>query len=96
MKKLIAVAPILYGCTQYEVGDALPEDSAWTETWLENHTAAWIEDSDLNKTAAKAIPMTAEPGQIGLSTTGMPDDLAGKIPKTPAREKPKPRKRKTT
>lgn len=95
MKKLVAIAPILYKAFQYEVGDVLPDDTPMTETWLENRAAVWKEDDEQPKKAPKAIPMTAEPGMPGLSTTGNPDDLVGKIPKSPLREKPAPRRKKT-
>lgn len=93
-KRLIAVLPILCGAYQYEVGDVLPEDTGMTETWLDTGAAIWKEDGQTTP-AAKAIPVTAEPGITGLSTTGNQEDLVGKIPKDPLREKPKPRRKKT-
>lgn len=94
-KHLIAVIPILYKATQYEVGDVLPEDTAMTDTWLERGAAVWKEDGQI-KPAPKATPVTAEPGVTGLSATGNPEDLVGKVPKDPLREKPKPRRKMKT
>ena len=34
----------------------------------------------------KATPLTAQPGQIGISNSGNEDDLAGRLPKTIERE----------
>ena len=79
--RLIAKVPILYFAHLYEVGDELP---------LQNQTMidAWLEDGQEVKKPAKrpkAKMATARPGQIGISTTGNEEDLAGRIPDTPAR-----------
>lgn len=92
MKRLEAIAPITYGAYSYDVGDELPQNEE-TETWVANGVAVWKEDEQ-TKAAPKAIPFTAEPGITGLSTTGNPDDLVGKVPKSPLREKDKPKSKR--
>ena len=47
------------------------------------------EDSEPIVTGETAEPQTAEPGLPGESGFGEPDELAGKVPKTPARAKAK-------
>lgn len=93
--KLRAVQPILYRAHQYEVGDELP-DSEMKQTWLDAGTAVMAEDEPAAK-VPKATPLTAQPGQIGISNSGNEDDLAGRLPKTIERAKEpeiKPRSRK--
>lgn len=95
MSKLVAVYPILLGAHQYEVGDTLPEDSSMAETWLASGAAVRKEDTETAAAAPKARLVTAEPGEFGKSEDGDPDALVGKLPKSPQREKPAPRKRRT-
>ena len=94
MKSLIALIPICHGAYVYEPGDKLPEDPEWTDVWIASGAAAWKDVDEQKAPARKAIPVTAEPGVTGLSTTGNPEDLIGKVPKDPIREKPQPRKKK--
>lgn len=82
--KLVAVYPILYGAHQYKVGDELP-DSEMKQAWLDAGTAVMAEDESAVK-VPKATPLTAQPGQIGISNSGNEDDLAGRLPKTIERE----------
>lgn len=44
------------------------------------------EDSETIVTDKKANPQTAEPGLPGESGSGEPDELVGKVPKTPERK----------
>ena len=44
------------------------------------------ENSETIVTDKKAIPQTAEPGLPGESGSGEPDELVGKVPKTPERK----------
>ena len=95
MTKLIATRPILYLCHQYEVGDELPEaDSSTVTQWMANGVVALIEDNGAARKAAKAIPVTAQPGAPGLSSDGDPDELAGRVPSTPERKRPVRKARK--
>lgn len=82
--KLVAVRPILYRAHKYEVGDELP-DSEMKQAWLDAGTAVMAEDEPAVK-VPKATPLTAQPGQIGISNSGNEDDLAGRLPKTIERE----------
>lgn len=85
--KLIATYPILYQSTQYEVGQSLPaNDQSMVQAWLDAGTAKWQQEE--TTPAAKAKPVTAEPGLAGQSANGeTADSLVGKVPKTPARSK---------
>ena len=87
--KLVAVYPILYGARQYEVGDELPlQSQTMVDAWLKAGTAERLEDGQEQKKPAKrpkARMATARPGQIGISTTGNEEDLAGRIPDSPER-----------
>ena len=93
--KLRAARPILYRSTQYGVGDVLPADNqAMVEAWLSAGSAAWGEDEEAPAPKApKARLATAEPGLSGRSSDGDPEALVGRIPKTPERGKPKPRRK---
>lgn len=84
MPSLIAKCPILHKCKQYGTGDKLPtSDPVMLQAWLNAGSAEWQEEEPApKKKAAKAVPVTAEPGMPGISQTGDPDDLIGKIPKT--------------
>lgn len=87
--RLIAKVPILYFAHLYEVGDELPlQNQTMIDAWLEAGTAERLEDGQEVKKPAKrpkAKMATARPGQIGISTTGNEEDLAGRILDTPAR-----------
>lgn len=83
MMKLIATYPILYRATQYKIGQEIPaDDSTMVQAWIDAGTAKWI-DPDAQpepKKAAKAKPVTAEPGLPGTTSTGK-RALAGKVTK---------------
>lgn len=81
---LTAVQPILYGMHQYEVGDELPQTEL-TETWVRSGAAAWMEKS--SETTPKAYLVTAQPGRSGISSSGNPEDLVGRITPNPLRER---------
>lgn len=87
MTTLRAMRPILYRSTQYREGDALPADHEPTvAAWLEAGSAKWIDDEGLSKKAPKAKPVTAPPGQTGLSSDGDPDARVGHLPDKPSRK----------
>lgn len=87
--KLIAKVPILYFAHLYQIGDELPlQDQTMVDAWMEAGTAERLEDGQEQKKPAKrpkARMATARPGQIGISTTGNEEDLAGRIPDSPER-----------
>lgn len=88
MKKLIAKYPILHQSTQYQVGDELPTgDTSTVKEWNAAGTAVWIGEDEPK--AAKANLKTATPGQPGKAVGGeqAEENLVGKVPKTPARNK---------
>ena len=102
MEKLIATYPILYLSKQYEVGDELPaNDPKMVKAWLEAKTAVWKdsssdteEDSDTEKAEAEelppalATPASAEAGVEGSAVNAETEDnLVGKVPKTPTRNR---------
>ena len=87
MQRLIAIAPILYGNTQYEPGDELPtNDRDYAEAWLDNASAIWKDDEaeQDEETPAKAIarPRTARAGRTGIAapSSGAETDLVGRVP----------------
>lgn len=88
--KLTAKMPILYRAHLYDVGDELPAmDQIMVQAWLEAGSAEWKEDTQEAERPAKkpkAKKATAQPGQIGMSTTGNQEDLAGRIPDTQERK----------
>lgn len=83
-RKLVALMPILFRCAQYRTGDTLPTDDAtMVDAWINAGSARWEEktqDARPKKAKAKAVAATATPGLPGLSNTGNPEDLAGRIP----------------
>ena len=87
--RLIAKVPILYFAHLYEVGDELPlQDPPRVDAWLEAGPAERLEDGQQQTQPAKrpqARMAPARPGQIGISTTGNEEDLAGRIPDSPER-----------
>lgn len=97
MMKLIAKQPILYKAKQYLFGDELPtSDEKMAEAWIGAGSACWSEEDEEQAASAKATAMTAQPGATGVSSTGNNEDLIGRIPESAEREKPKPRKRRTS
>lgn len=89
--KLIAKRPVLYRAHLYDAGDELPvTDQIMVQAWLEAESAEWKEDTKKTDEPAKkpkAKKATAQPGQIGISSTGNQEDLAGRIPDTPGRKR---------
>lgn len=99
---LIAKRPILHLAKLYHVGDELPtSDPVMLDAWLDAGSAEWqkdpaeVEEVPVDKqqenletivTDKKANPQTAEPGLPGESGSGEPDELVGKVPKTPERK----------
>lgn len=93
MMRLIARKPILHLSRQYMPGDELPtSDTTMMQAWIDAETAFWKDDEEATK-PKKAKMVTAMPGVSGISTTGNEEDLAGRIPDSPEREKPKPKRR---
>lgn len=89
MKKLIAVCPILYLGSLYNVGDTLPTFSSdMVNAWLGAGTAVW-KDTEKEISNPTALPASAEAGLSGSVTLGESDgqDLVGKVPKTDKRKK---------
>ena len=86
---LKATRPVLLCNTQYEAGDTLPADNdRLVEAWLEAGSAVWKdEEQAAPEEPAKAVPVTAPPGQPGLSSDGDPDALIGRIPDNPPRKR---------
>ena len=86
---LKATRPVLLRNTQYRTGDTLPADNElMVEAWLEAGSAVWTdEDETAPEEAAKAVPVTAPPGQPGLSSDGDPDALIGRVPDKPPRKR---------
>lgn len=84
--KLVAIYPILYRSHQYEIGDTLPaDDQSMVQAWIDAKTAMWQEET---VPGAKAKPVTAQVGLAGQSPNGeTADNVAGRVPKTPARSK---------
>ena len=66
----------------------LPEEEK-TEAENETPEEEQPEDEVPIVTGETAEPQTAEPGLPGDSGSGEPDELAGKVPKTPAKAKAK-------
>nr|WP_325300182.1 hypothetical protein [uncultured Dysosmobacter sp.] len=95
-KRLVALTPILFRCIQYQRGDTLPADNkTMVDAWINAGSARWedeAQDAKTKKAKAKAVAATATPGRPGISTTGNQEDLAGRIPETPERQKPKPKR----
>lgn len=87
--KLTAKIPILYRAHLYDIGDELPAtDQIMVQAWMEAGSAKWNEDTkeaERPVKKSKARKATAQPGQIGMSTTGNLEDLAGRIPDTQER-----------
>ena len=100
MKQLIATYPILFENQQYEFGDELPTHNAeFVAIWIENGTAKWQEEMEEKKNTVKARRITAEVGLTGSAypSSGMEQDLIGKIPSKQARgvqSEPTTRRRK--
>lgn len=86
---LKATRPVLLCNTQYRAGDTLPADNElMVEAWLEAGSAVWTDEEETApEEAAKAVPVTAPPGQPGLSSDGDPDALIGRIPDKPPRKR---------
>ena len=98
MEKLIATYPILYLSKQYEIGDELPaNDPKMVDAWLEAETAVWKSThSDTEESAdvdeelppAFATAVSAEAGVEGSAVNAETEDnLVGKVPKIPARNR---------
>jgi len=86
--KLIATYPILYQSRQYRVGEEIPANNEeMVSAWTEAGTAEWQEEKEKSITAK---PVTAQAGLAGLAVgSELEDNLAGVVPKTPGRRKPK-------
>lgn len=97
MIRLIARKAILHLSRQYMPGDELPtSDTKMMQAWIDAGTA-FLKDDEKAAAPKRAEMVTAMPGVSGISTTGNQEDLAGRIPDSPEREKPKPKpKRRTT
>lgn len=87
--RLIALADIQDHFTRYHAGDALPEDAAAADAWVEAGTAMWV-DVDYQPPAwPKARQATAIQGLFGTAIGGEQtgDDLVGRVPITPERKR---------
>jgi hypothetical protein len=77
------------GPREFFPGDVIPEPekNPEAEAWAESGAAYWVEKDP--PASARAVMMTAEPGVPGLATggEGAPDNLVGKVPKTPQRRR---------
>ncbi|MBS4931218.1 MAG: hypothetical protein KH020_07800 [Clostridiales bacterium] len=80
-KKLIALSRILIDGIQYEIGDELPSNHPYVDTWLENKSATWKSEEEVLQ-KAKAVLVTALPGLLGdaLPSNGIEEDLVGRVP----------------
>ena len=91
-KKLVALTPILFRCVQYQSGDALPTDNnTMVDAWINAGSARWEDETQgaqPKKAKAKATAAAATPGLAGISNTGNPEDLVGRIPENVERQKP--------
>ncbi len=95
-KELIALRPVLYLTHQYSAGDSLPVNNPdMVNAWLKAGSAKWKEKkrASLPK-SQKAVLVTAQPGQEGITSDGINGSLAGMIPETPERKLTSRRKRK--
>lgn len=90
MQKLTAKRHILYESRMYLPGDILPTNNqSMLEAWIEAGTAVWM-DTEQEKSPAKAIPKTAEPGLAGDSAASEAENgenLVGKVPASSARKR---------
>lgn len=87
-KELVARQPILVDTKQYQTGDVLPSDSPLASEWVSAGSAFW-RAIGAKKKAPRAIPVTAPIGEEGLSSTGDPNDMIGRINQSdrPGRER---------
>lgn len=85
----------MYLAHQYSAGDSLPVNNPdMTDAWLKAGSAKWEEKNEDMSVSQKAVLVTAQPGQEGITSDGINDSLAGVIPKTPERKLTSRRKRK--
>lgn len=95
--RLIAKRPVLYLARQYKAGEELPtSDPVMVEAWIAAGTACVSNPGEAPKEASRAELVTAMPGISGVSSTGESDPIVGRIPDSAEREKPKPRRRRST
>lgn len=87
MMRLIALRPVLYLAHQYDTGENLPvNDPEMTKLWIDAGTAVWKEETESEKPPAKAVLVTADPGIMGMNSTGI-NEMIGHIPQTSERKK---------
>lgn len=84
--------PVLYGTTQYEPGDRVPEGAALADAWKK--TGAASERPPRTFPGPRARLVTAQPGDPVTDPSGAPAGLADKIPETPDRKRPRRSRRK--
>lgn len=84
--RLIARVDILYGNTQYYVGDELPDDipAELAETWIGCRSAEFIQEpaEEPERKQPKAKPVSAPAGRAGIAypSAGPEQDLVGRVP----------------
>lgn len=87
--RLVALRPIQSGFKRYRPGDALPPDSVLADAWVESGAAVWRPEDYEPPIYARAKAAAAPSGLSGFAIGGEAagEDLVGRIPATPQRER---------
>jgi len=87
--KLIALCRIQIGFRDYMPGDILPAGHPDAAAWTQSGAAVWKPDDYQPPARTKAKRAAAEAGLPGLAVGGEAagENLAGKVPATPQRER---------